>query len=173
MRKFGVSIVVMLFFIVAYNVDAQKIGLVNLQKALDESIAGKKAVEDMRKIFEAKQKVIESKKADLRQMQQEINSQSSLLSEEAKKEKLTLYQQEMKKLQRLVQDSNEELKRKENELVGEIAKELRDVVKRLGKELGYDLILEYQESGVLYKSETVDLTKQVIERYNNEQKAKN
>ena len=76
-------------------------------------------------------------------------------------------------MQRLVQDSNEELKRKENELVGEIAKELRDVVKRLGKELGYDLILEYQESGVLYKSDIVDLTTQVIERYDNEQKAKN
>jgi outer membrane protein len=173
MRKFVVSIFLMLLFIVVHNVDAQKIGLVNLQKALDESSAGKVAVENMRKVFEAKQKVIENKKADLKQMQQELNSQSSLLSEEAKKEKLTLYQQEMKELQRLVQDSNEELKRKENELVGKIARELRDVVKKLGKELGYDLILEYQESGVLYKSETVDLTHQVIERYDNEKKAKN
>jgi outer membrane protein len=173
MRKFVVSIFLMLLFIVVHNVDAQKIGLVNLQKALDESSAGKVAVENMRKVFEAKQKVIENKKADLKQKQQELNSQSSLLSEEAKKEKLTLYQQEMKELQRLVQDSNEELKRKENELVGKIARELRDVVKKLGKELGYDLILEYQESGVLYKSETVDLTHQVIERYDNEKKAKN
>jgi outer membrane protein len=65
------------------------------------------------------------------------------------------------------------MKRKENELVGKIARELRDVVKRLGRELGYDLILEYQESGVLYKSEIVDITSQVISRYDKEQKAKN
>lgn len=174
MKKIGLSMIVMLFFVLAYNVSAEtKIGLVNLQQALDESIAGKIAVDDMRKIFEAKQKIIENKKSELKQMQQELNSQSSLLSEEAKKEKLNLYQQEMKDLQRLVQDSNDEMKRKENELVGKIARELRDVVKRLGRELGYDLILEYQESGVLYKSEIVDITSQVISRYDKEQKAKN
>jgi len=58
-------------------------------------------------------------------------------------------------------------------LVGKIARELRDVVKSLGKELGYDLILEYQESGVLYRSAAVDITDQVIARYDEEQKAKN
>jgi outer membrane protein len=174
MKKIGLSMIVMLLFLLAYNAGAEtKIGLVNLQKALDESIAGKIAVDDMRKIFEAKQKIIENKKNELKQMQQELNSQSSLLSEEAKKEKLNLYQQEMKELQRLVQDSNDEMKRKENELVGKIARELRDVVKRLGKELNYDLILEYQESGVLYKSDIVDITSQVISRYDKEQKAKN
>lgn len=174
MRKFGVAIIVMLLFVMAHNVEAQvKIGVVSLQRALDESAAGKKAVEDMRRIFESKQKTIESRKNDLKQMQQELNSQSSLLSEEAKREKMNLYQQEMKELQRLVQDSNEELKRRESELVGKIARELRDVVKSLGKELGYDLILEYQESGVLYRSAAVDITDQVIARYDEEQKAKN
>jgi outer membrane protein len=174
MRKFGIMVITILFLVAAYNVQAQtKIGLVNLQRALDESVAGKNAVNDMRKVFESKQKIIESKKADLKQMQQELNSQSSLLSEEAKKEKLTLYQQEMKELQRLVQDSNEELKRKENELVAKIARELREVVKEIGREQHYDLILEYQESGVLYKSDLVDLTSQVIERYDKEKKSKN
>jgi outer membrane protein len=174
MRKSGVAIFLMLFFLMAHNAQAQiKIGVVNLQRALDESAAGKKAVEDMRKIFESKQKTIEKRKSDLKQMQQELNSQSSLLSEEAKREKMNLYQQEMKELQRLVQDSNEELKRKESELVGKIARELRGIVKSLGKDLGYDLILEYQESGVLYRSDAVDITSQVIARYDKEQKARN
>lgn len=174
MKKFGVVIFLMLFFVVAQNVQAQiKIGVVNLQRALDESVAGKKAVEDMRAIFESKQKTINKRKSDLKQMQQELNSQSSLLSDEAKREKMNLYQQEMKELQRLVQDSNEELRRKESELVGKIARELRGVVRSLGKELGYDLILEYQEGGVLYNSSAVDITSQVIARYDKEQKAKN
>jgi len=43
MRKFGVAIILMLLFVMAHNVEAQvKIGVVSLQRALDESAAGKR-----------------------------------------------------------------------------------------------------------------------------------
>jgi outer membrane protein len=162
---------VLFLFVVSAGAEI-KIAVVNLQKALDESTAGKKAVEEMRDLFGAKQKTIENKRAELKQMQQELNNQSSLLTEQAKKDKLEVYQQDMKELQRYIQDSNDEMKKRENEYISRIARELRNVVMRIGKELNYDLIIEAQEAGVLYHSNVIDMTVSVIDRYNSEWNAR-
>jgi outer membrane protein len=149
-----------------------KIGVVNMQKALDKCDAGKASIEKIKKEYQAKQIEIDAKSKALQKMQDELNNQSSLLSESAKKEKLAQYQKELKELKRFIQDSNEELKRKEAEAVNKIGKELAEVVRKLGKELKYTIILEEMGAGAIYFSNKVDITDLVVERYNKEWHAK-
>jgi len=150
-----------------------KIRVVDLQRALDESTAGKRAVVEMKRVFKVKQDEIERKKAALKLMQDELNVQSGLLSEDAKQDKLEEYQKELKVLQRHIQDSNDEMKKKEGEYVNKIAVELRELVRVMGKESGYDIILEAQEAGTLYSSASIDITNPVIERYDRDWNARN
>lgn len=56
--------------------------------------------------------------------------------------------------------------------MAKIAGELRDVVEKLGKELGYSVIFEKRESGVLYNADSADITRLVVERYNKEWNSK-
>ncbi len=149
-----------------------KIGVVNMQKALDKCDAGKASIEKIKKEYQAKQVEIDAKSKALQKMQDELNNQSSLLSEAAKKEKLSQYQKELKELKRFIQDSNEELKRKEAEAVNKIGKELSEVVRKLGKELKYTIILEEVGAGAIYFSDKIDVTNLVVERYNKEWHAK-
>lgn len=149
-----------------------KIAVFDMQRALDESDAGKAAVESMKKEYQELQKEIDTKSLELKKMQDEINAQSAILSDDAKQSKMDEYQKKLKDLQRIIKDANEEFKKKEQNLVAKIAGELRDIVEKLGKELGYGVIFEKRESGVLYSSDTVDITKLVIERYNKQWNSK-
>lgn len=171
-RKVGVLFLAIFFVLIGSAYAELKVAVVNMQKALDECDAGKAAVEEMKKLYSAKQKEISEKQNELKKMQEEINNQSALLSEDAKQAKLDEYQQKLKDLKRYVADSNEELKKKEQEFISKIATDLKAVVEKLGKELKYDIILEARESGVLYNSGKVDITNLVIERYNKEWHAK-
>ena len=67
-----------------------KICIVDLQAALDESEAGKKAVADMNRVIKAKEKEIEDKREALKVMQDDLNNQRSLLTEEAYQDKLEI-----------------------------------------------------------------------------------
>ncbi|MCA1933226.1 MAG: OmpH family outer membrane protein [Calditerrivibrio sp.] len=149
-----------------------KIAVFNMQKALDESLAGKDAVESMKKEYQALQKDIDTKSMELKKMQDELNAQSAILSEDAKQAKMDDYQKKLKSLQTTIKDANDDFKKKEQMLVNKIANELRDVVEKLGKELGYSVIFEKREAGVLYNADASDITNLVVERYDKEWKTR-
>jgi len=82
------------------------------------------------------------------------------------------FQKEYEKKQRdvgyLMQDLNEEAKKAEAEAKGKFLKDLEGVLLDIAKKGNYDLILERISGGVLFASETSDITDQVIEAYNKE-----
>lgn len=172
MKKIFVGLVVLMMSFVTLGFSEVKIGVVNMQRALDESDSGKAAVEKMKAEFSQMQDKINKETELLKKMQEDINNQSSLLTEEAKQKKIEEYQKRYKDAQRLVSDSNEAMKKKEQQYVGKIAQDLVDLVEKMGKELNYDIVIEAKESGVLYNSKKIDLTDLVIERYNKEFNAK-
>ncbi len=162
----------MLIFMGGLAFANSKIAVFDMQKALDDSDAGKAAVESMKKEYQELQKEIDVKSLELKKMQDEINAQSAILSDDAKQTKMDEYQKKLKDLQRIIKDANDEFKKKEQNLVAKIAGELRDVVEKLGKELGYSVIFEKRESGVLYNADSADITRLVVERYNKEWNSK-
>ncbi|UOD35029.1 OmpH family outer membrane protein [Deferribacteraceae bacterium V6Fe1] len=168
MKKILGVLLVLSMFITTGAFAEVKIGVVNMQKALDESDAGKDAVAKMKKEYDQMQQEINKESEALKKMQEELNNQSSLLTEEAKQKKLDEYQKKLKEVQRLVKDANDELKKKEQDYVAKIARELAELVEKLGKELNYDLIVEAKESGVMYNSKKIDITDILIDRYNKE-----
>lgn len=173
MKKIAVISLMFIFALTSMAFAELKIGVVDMQKALDECEAGKAAASKMEKKYKEMQEKIQKKREKLQNMQTELNSQSGVLSEQAKQNKMAEYQDKLKNLKRMIEDSNSKLKRQERSYVNRIAEELTQVVKELGKELKYDIVMEKQEAGVVHNSETVDITPIVIERYNKEWNAEN
>lgn len=173
MKKVAVISLMFIFVMTSMAFAELKIGIVDMQKALDECDAGKAASQKMEQRYKEKQKEIQKKRDELQSMQTELNSQSGVLSKQAKQDKMAEYQSELKDLKRMVDDSNSELKRQERSYVNRIAEDMTQVVQKLGKELKYDIVMEKQEAGIVHNSETVDITPIVIERYNKEWNAEN
>jgi outer membrane protein len=143
-----------------------KIGYVDLNKALNESEPGKKAIKTLEEMVKTKQALINKKGNEIKKLDEEIAKQASILTPESMKKK----QQEREKLvrdyNRMVRDSQEEVQKKQAEFMHEILRELRKIVKKIGEEEGYTVIFEIAEGSILYIPEELDLTEKVIKRFN-------
>jgi outer membrane protein len=163
----------MLFGILIFSVGSAaaaaaevKIGCVDIQRALNESNAGKAAKVVMEAEYKRFQSEIAQRQTDLQALQETLQRQGLMLSEKGREEKEREYQNKVKEYKRWGEDRQAELKRKERELTKAALKGLREMVKKLGEEEKFTLILEANETIILHFSGSLDLTDRVIEMFN-------
>lgn len=143
-----------------------KLGYVDLQRALNESEAGKAAKERFKAQVDRLQVDLKKKKDALDSMKEKLEKKSSVMKPEEARNLENDYQKKLRDFERAYKDSQGELQQKDNELTVELLKELQVVIEEFGKEQGYSIILEQSSSSVLYGSPELDLTEQIIGRYN-------
>jgi len=143
-----------------------KIGYVDLQKALNVSDAGKAAKEKIGQKVKEYESVISSKQEELKALKEEMDKQALLLSEDARAAKDRDFQQKGKEFQRFTKDVQEELQQKDADFTRKILEELLAVIRDLGEKEGYTVLLEKNESSILYADSAINITDQVVKAYN-------
>lgn len=143
-----------------------KIGSVNFQQALNEVEQGKKAKAALKAEFDAKQKKLSLQQDELKKLQDEAQKQGQVLSKEAMAEKQRVFQEKLMGLQKNMGEYRDELVQKEAKSTGQILKNLKTVVGEVGQKEGYTLIMETSQDAVLYAKTTEDLTSRMITLYN-------
>jgi outer membrane protein len=141
-----------------------KIGYIDLQRAISESQAGKRAKER----FQAQVKKVESdllkEKQELERLRAELDKKGPLLREEERRNLEADLQKRYVNYQRTMNDHQQDLRQKEGAMTGDILKELEKIVNEVGKAEKFTLILE--RSQLLYSDQGIDVTNKVIEVYN-------
>jgi len=143
-----------------------KIGYVDLQKALNESEAGKKAKETFKAEVDRMEQSLERRKTEVEKLKDELEKKGLLLKEEERDSLERDYRQKLRDFERQYKDSQQELQIKDRDLTGRILEELRQVIQGMGEEGNYTVILEGNNTVVLYGSKAIDLTETVIRTYN-------
>ena len=143
-----------------------KIGYVDLQRALNESDAGKRAKERFKTQVDKLQADLKKQKDQLDSLKDQLEKKASVMKEDDARDMQKDYEKKLRDFERNYKDSQGELQQKDNELTVELLKELQGVIEQFGKEGGYSIILEQSSSSVLYGSPELDLTEQIIARYN-------
>lgn len=146
--------------------DAVKIGVVDLEQAINATDQGKKAAEEIKgktKAAEAQIKpIIEKGKA----LAEQIQNQRFAISEDALRQK----QLDLAEIQSDLRAKGAELegqfKVDYERLVGPLRDKLIGIITDFGKEQGYTLIIERGTPGVIYTKESLDITDQVVQRFN-------
>jgi len=151
----------------ASTVDAQiKIGVVDLQRAINETEDGRQAKRRLTKLFEERQNKLDNAQKSLKTQKESIERQQEVLSEEALKKKVEKYQEDLMALQTEYVDYQRELSTKEAELTKKILDRMQGILRRIGQTDGYTLIIEANEGGVVWVPSNLDLTDVLIQRYN-------
>jgi len=143
-----------------------KIGFVDIQRALNESEAGKAARERFLEEMEKLQARLREEKEEFDGLREGFDKKAMLLRE---KERRTMEQDLEDKglaLKRKSEDYQRQLKRTDNEYTGAILRELEAVIREVGERDGYTLIFEAQSSGILYGDPGADLTGEILRHYN-------
>ena len=145
---------------------AQKIGVVDMQRALAETEDGRKAKDTLKKLFEQRQKTLDKQQTDLKALKDGLDKQRDVLQREVLAKKLEEYQKAVAELQTTYVEFQRELQAKEGELTKPILQRMERVVRRIGQAEGYTLVVDRSEAGVMYVPSTYDLTDVLIQRYN-------
>ena len=158
-----------------------KVGVVDLQAVLDGSVRGKGAKERLKELgdqlqreIQAKREFKERKEEELQNLRSEIQRQGLVLSEQARMGKEEEFRKSIRELKRFIDDTNnfiddatQEFREKEVRETQLLLVAIRDIVREVGESGQYTLILEGNDSAalVLYIAPTVDLTDEVIQRF--------
>ena len=143
---------------------APKIGVVDLQRALNEVEEGAKAKAALKKEFDEKQKALDARQNELKAMKDELDARGNLMKPEAKQERVAELQKKLLEVQQLYFQMQQELTKKEADATSDIFKKMGTIMTTMGQQEGYDLIVE--KSAVLYSKNHLDLTNELIRRYN-------
>lgn len=148
------------------HADDWKVGLVDMNKALQTTEAGKTAKANMEKDIKAKQTQIQTEEASIRKSGEEFKKQAMVLSDEARAKKQAELQERIMKYEEMRGRSQAELQQKERDLTAPIIAKLRTIIADLAKKKGYKLVLEKNENTVLYSEDKDDFTAEVVTAYN-------
>lgn len=144
-----------------------QIGYVSLQRAILEVEEGKRAKDKLKKTFETKQAELTKKEADLKVLKDQIDSKSTVATEDPEtKLQKQKFQDKLMELQQTFMKEQQELQATEQKELSAITERMRAVIKDIGNAGGYQLILEIQDSRLLFAKPHLDLTNEVIRKYN-------
>ncbi len=143
-----------------------KIAVVDLQRAINETQDGQQAKARLKKVFDQRQKSLDDAQNKLKAMKEELEKKKDVLARDVLQKKLEEYQKNFVDLQSKYVDYQKELAAKEGELTKVIVARMERILRTLGQQQGYSLILERNEGGVVYMPTQLDLTNEVIQRYN-------
>lgn len=171
--RFAWLIIAAVFLVnVAFAQSVPKIGYVDLQRALNESEAGKKAKEEFKVQVDRLQAQLKKQKDDIDNLKEQLEKKALVMKEEERANLEDEYRRKLRDFERNYKDSQADLQKKDNELTGGIIKELQDVIRDYGEREGYTLIMENTSSAVLYGAKSSDLTDEVIRQYNGQHPGK-
>ena len=142
-----------------------KIGIVDLQRALNESAAGKKAKDQFKGEFDKMQDSLKKEKDALDKLKDDLDKKSVVLKDDQRKAMMDDFDRRRTDLRRKLEDSDAALRKKDQELTGSILKDLAVVIQEIGEREGYTVILENSSSSVLYGSKSIDITDEAIKAF--------
>lgn len=145
-----------------------KIGVVDLQRAMNETEEGRRAKSRLKTLFDRHQKKLDEAQEELKKMGEQLEAQKNVLSEAVLRERYAAYQQKLAELQQTYYESQQELAAKEAEYTQKILERMQAILRRIGQAEGFTLIVEVNEGGVIFAPNHLDLTDRVIQRYNAE-----
>jgi len=143
-----------------------KVGVVDIEQALNATDEGKAAREELsRKQREADaqvQPMVEEYKA----LQEELKGKRYVLSDEALFAKQADLLELQNKIDNKIKELQGQLKIDQGRLEAPLVTKLRGIVEGIGKDEGFTMILNRGTPGLLYSREAIDITDKVIKRFN-------
>lgn len=148
--------------------DRVKIGFIDIQRAISDSNAGKRAKERFQAQVKKAEADLLKEKTELERLKADLDKKGPLMKEEERRNLEADLQRRYVNYQRAMTDQQQELRQKEGALTGDILKELEKIVNEIGKSDKFTLILERNQ--ILYSDQGIDVTNKVIEVFNSRNK---
>ncbi len=166
-KMFLVSAILLLAVLFSGSVFAQlKIGYIDSQIILNKLPSAVEAQKKLEEQSNAWAEELQKMGDKIRSLQQQLEQQSLLLSEEKKQEKQDEIQQlylESQRFQDQKFGQQGELYKKRNELLQPVFDQINEKIQAVAEENAYDYIFDAVAGNILYAKEEYNLTKKILD----------
>jgi outer membrane protein len=168
MKKFVLTVAAMALAIPTFAQSAApaRFAVIDVQKVLSTSSAGKLAQERLKKLNDEKAARAQKMQDELAALTTDINNKKLSLSEEKLSEMQKQAADKQVALQRFGQDAERDLGEARDRELQDLEAKIKPVIDAIGKEMGLAAIFNKFESGLVYASDAIDITDSVIKRFN-------
>lgn len=150
----------------------QKLGFVDLQRALNEVEEGKGAKAKLKKKFEKAQAQLDTEQESLKKKKEELDKKRLAMDEATLRAKAEELDREMVRVSGIYAKLQKELTEEERKATADIFKKMRELIVQIAEKEGFSFVFEANESGLLHAPQSLDLTNQLVRAYNEKHKAK-
>jgi len=142
-----------------------KIGVINSQLVLERSVEGKRVIAQLQDKDKKSQSDLARLDNEIKQLETKLNTQRLTLTDEAAMQINSDIDKKKTDQKRLSEDAVREIQELQYRLFNKVQGELIPIIEGVGKERGMDVIFDLAKSGAVYFSPAIDLTDEVIRRY--------
>jgi len=165
--KFSLAISILLLFFLSSSglaADVAKIGVLDLQKILETSDAGKSIQNELKNQKDKMESDLKQKGAEIESIGKRLERESMVMSKDMREEKEREQRIKINDFKTLQKKYRTELQTLEVQLMNGLQNDLKALVETIGKKEGYLMIIN--KLGVLYAPTSIDITDQVIQQLN-------
>jgi outer membrane protein len=169
-RKISTVALALLIAAVAVPAAAQnKIAVIDVQRVVTESDPGKEALGKLKQLSDAKVEEGRALQTDLAALQDQVQKQRFTLSEDKLAEMTKQIEDKSIALKRFEDDAQRDLNAARQRTLGGLEQQIMPIINTVGEEQGFTLIFNKFQSGLVYADQAIDITDDVIRRFNTAQ----
>jgi outer membrane protein len=170
MSRRTVQVMILVIFVsslmtVAFAQQTGKIGVLNSQGVLEKSAEGKRVIVQLQERDKKGQADLARLDNEIKQLETKLSTQRLTLTDEAAMQINSDLERKRTDQKRLSEDAVREMQELQYRLFNKVQGELIPIIEGLGKEKGMDLIFDLAKSGAVYFNPVIDITDEVIKRY--------
>ncbi len=160
----------LLFLILSFNLIAQemptKVAVIDVDRIFMESASGKEAFAKIKKFRDKKVEEAKKFEEELSVLEKQLLEQRFTLSEDKLKAKQKEYEDKQIAYKRFKDDTEREIKDMQEEELKKIENKIFPIINQIGKEKNFALIFNKFNSGLVFAADAVDITDEVLLRFN-------
>lgn len=153
------------FVSVGYAQGTFEIGVIDSSKVMQTSTEGKKAIFTLKQKEQQYNDALTNIDNQAKELELKLSAQKLVLSQEAQQQILYDLEQLKTKKERAEEDYTKEYRKLEFSLVTKIRNEVFPIIETVAKEKNFRLVLDLSVTGAAYVDPSIDITDEVIERY--------
>jgi len=145
-----------------------KVAVIAFQVAVAQTNEGQRDFADVQKKFEPKRAELKTMNDDIESLKKQLQAQGEKLSPAESASRTKTIDEKTKQLQRQAEDAQNDFQTAVQDMYNTLASKVFEVVDAYAKQNGYTLVLDasQQQSPILWASESTNITQPVIAAYN-------
>ncbi|MGE5233453.1 MAG: OmpH family outer membrane protein [Acidobacteriota bacterium] len=149
-----------------------RVAVIDVQRILTDSGPGKETLAKLKQLQDGKIAEAKTKQDEIQALRTRINDGRLSLAEDKIADLEKQVEDKMIAFRRFQDDADRDLQKARDDAFDAIEKRVLPIIGQIGKENGYTLVFNKYQSGLVYADDKIDITDQVIQRFDAANKAK-